>query len=195
MHTSSFFDLALRSAFVFLLTCFSVPTFANLVTLDITWDGSVFGNSATATGVLVFNDALLPAIEQNSSFSALPDPGIVDFSITVSGASSGNGSFGLSDYNSYTFSSNAPLDFSQELIGQTIADGCVFGDAFCSDFNFQGSSSTAPFGVWYFELQTNGAAGDSMVVTSMKARVPLPGTVLLFAVGLLGLGWSRARKA
>ena len=195
MHTSSLFSLALRPVFVVLLTCFSASAFANLVTLDITWDGSAYGNSATATGVLVFDDALLPNIESNASFYSLPNPGMLDLSITVSGASSGNGSFSLSDYNVFTFSANAPLDFSQELIGQTLAGGCVFGDAFCSDFNLQGNSNTAPFGTWYFEMQTDGGTGDVIGVTSMKARVPLPGTVLLFAAGLLGLGWSRDRMA
>jgi hypothetical protein len=68
---------------------------AGLMTFDLTWSGASFGNTAMATGQITFDPSLLT------------NPGVTDpiavtaFSITVSGASSGNGTFGLGDFDDF----------------------------------------------------------------------------------------------
>lgn len=158
--------------------------------LDITWSGASFGNSATATGFITF-DSLLSAPGSNNFNSAITDAGI-----TITGAASGNGTFGMTDFSSFYFYSPSTLDFSSQLIGQHLTNGSTFGATNGSggDLNFFGSSSGSPIGSNYFKLTTNVGSGDSMLVTSM-APVPEPETyaMLLAGLGILG-GIARRHK-
>jgi hypothetical protein len=73
--------------------------------------------AARATGYIVFETDLLA--NPGDSDIAIPDAAIQDLSVTVSGASSGNGTFGIADFCSVTFNTHGgTLDLSRELVGQ-----------------------------------------------------------------------------
>lgn len=164
-------------------------------TFNLEWSGTSYGNTASAIGFITFDDAVLvsgAAFNLNSSWAA-----VLDLGITISGAGAGNGSFGLSDFGSMYFNSPSGLDFTRELIGQTLSNGSTFGTSDMSnpeiggDFNLFGSSSSAPNGTWYFQLTPSGTS-ESMLLTSM-APVPEPTTYAMLIAGL-GLLAVRRRK-
>ena len=161
---------------------------AALITFDLTYSGAPFENSAVASGSITFDDAILPV-----PGTVINEPadvlGVIAFSISVSGASAGNGTFGLNDVTPWIWAVGAGLDLPQNLVGQ---------DAFF-DFNwcgvaFVGCVAPAPGGVDAFIIVTNAETGDPLLLTSMSPRaVPEPGTLALLGLGLLGLGVTRRR--
>jgi hypothetical protein len=199
VNMKNFFN---KSVFVsFLVLGLSAPAFANLITLDIEWSGASFQNSASATGFITFDDTLcMPEVDDCDSLS--PGSGIIDLGVTISGASAGNGTFGLSDFIGITFLSNSVLNFNTQLIGQMMTNGCAFGtstgtcgDGSGGDFNLFRNTASAPNGTWYFNLSADG--GDQMLVTSMLSRtaVPEPSTIVIFGVALLGMVSLRRKKS
>ena len=120
---------------------------ADPVTLNIRWSGAVFGNAATATGFITFDDAALPYIGYPSGTTLLPDPSVLDFGITITGASAGNGSFGLSDFDSMYFYTPVALDLGRELIGQPVGGSFTFGPAATSEVGM-GDGDSGEFNVF-----------------------------------------------
>jgi hypothetical protein len=176
-----------------LATGLVAPAAADPVTLNVHWSGAVFGNSATATGFITFDDAVLPSIGFPSSTTPLPDPAVIDFGITVSGAAAGNGSFDLGDFDSLYFYTPVALDLGRELIGQPVGGSFTFGpaasvepgagDGDSGEFNVFSTDPNAPSGFWFFKLATLGGRGDALAVTSM-VPVPEPATAALLLAGL-----------
>lgn len=177
-----------------LLVSCSMGANAASITFNLEYSGESFFNGATATGSITFDDALLPN-EDISLFGVSGDVlGVVAFELTVAGASSGNGTFGLSALGAeggrWVWSLDQPVDLTTELVGQ----------AGFADFNWlcgiNGASCEGPLvpqGVAVFTLLT--AGGEELLLTSMTP-VPVPGAVWLFASALLGLArTSRARPA
>jgi PEP-CTERM motif len=162
---------------------------AGLISFDLNWAG--FQSPATATGMVTFDDTVLPnpgAI----GFVTAATIGITDFMVTVIGASSGNGTFGLADFSGFVWNTGgSALDLTQELVAQGLADFNV------SPFCCGGTPDlTAPEGVSPRLFSTNGGTGDLLYLTSMAPKnVPLPATLTLFGLGLAGLGWTRRKKA
>lgn len=94
---------------------------------------------------------------------------INNLTVTVSGASSGNGVFQLSDFGGVIFDTQGfTVDFTQQLVGQ---GGSLFQGMMGSDFNIFSAalSPTAPTGTSPNVLTTSGGMGDSMVLTSFLA--------------------------
>lgn len=171
---------------------------ANLITFDVQWSGSSFGNNASATGFITFDDAVLPEVGVQNVLG-LPNAAIIDLGITISGSIGGNGSFGISDFGSFFFWTPSPLDLSTELIGQNLTNGCTFGtsqgpcgNGLGGDFNLFGSTAGAPIGTYFFQLTT--AGGDNMLVTSMTPSIPEPASLALLGIGLFGLGVMRRKQ-
>jgi hypothetical protein len=176
----------------------ALPAHAELITFDIQWSGETFMNSATANGYLTIDSTICSPEIAGCNIGS----GITDFAVTVSGASDGNGSFSFGDFFDVVFWSPSALDFSLELIGQELTNGCLFGtstgpcgDGAGGDFNAFGGFP-APNGVYFFNLMTSG--GEEMLVTSMLNRgsvnVSSPAGVMLFSMGLLAIGFARKSK-
>jgi hypothetical protein len=164
---------------------------ASVVVFDIAYSGASFSNTAVATGQISIDTALLPNPGSTvfGPFSSI----VTDLSLTVSGATSGNGTFGLADFGTGWIwdTGGVTLNLATELVGQG-----GWGDA-NGDFNLFGSTpgSGSPLGTERFELTTNGGAGDKMLLTSFApAAVPEPSRMLLGALGSLGLLLRRRRS-
>lgn len=153
-------------------------------------------DTATATGRITIDESFL----MNPGYNSTSDsPFVVAFSITIAGASAGNGTFVLSDFGQIWLDTGLlGLDFSQELVGQA-TEGGSWGcfDYDCGDFGMSGASgSSAPIPVWFFAMATNGGDGDFDLLELTSFRpVPIPSALWLFGSGLLGLiGISATRN-
>jgi len=167
---------------------------ANIISFDLSYTG--VNNSASGIGFISFDDTVLPNTAGSWGNVSPATLGITDFSITISGASSGNGTFGLADFaadpDGWVWNLVGPLDLSlgSELVGQ----------ANLSDFNWCAGTQScgnplAPGGVSPFTIATSGETGNALVLSSMVVTaVPVPAAVWLFGSALAGLGWMR-RKA
>lgn len=174
------------------LTVFwATSAYSALFDFDLDWSGASFGNAAVATGTITLDDAILLNPGLNDLFG---NPGYVtSFSITVSGASSGNGSWNLADYSEIAWLTDTALDLSQELVGQpTSMDpwGTSQPGGTGGDFNLFDGPAGSPQGTFFFELTTNNGSGDPMLLTSFRP-VPEPAG---YAIGLIAMGivmWRR----
>lgn len=121
--------------------------------------------------------------------------------MTIIGASSGNGTFTSADFGFYYFNTSTALDLTQELVGQSEGGGNVFGDqSTASDLNFFGNGGSAPVGVYFFQLGTDGGSGDQLRLTSLhldgaSGGVPEPASwaMMLGGSGVIG-GALRSRR-
>lgn len=87
-------------------------------TFYLQYSGVSHGNSAIATGTIVIDTDLL--LNPGGLFEPLPlSPTVVGGSLTVSGATSGNGTFTLDDYSDWLwYTGGVALNLSTELVGQ-----------------------------------------------------------------------------
>ncbi len=185
------------SALVFLAASLGMThAWASLETFDVKWSGANYGNQATAIGSITLDNSLLPQTG-NTGYVSLPSPEITALSITVSGASSGDGSFSLADFAGVSFTTPSPLNLNTQLIGQSLSTGVTFGalesDGSAGDFNlFAVTSSAAPYGKSNFTLVTDNGAGDKLSVTFIEEAPPIfsplpPAWVLMLGGGALML--------
>ena len=168
---------------------------ADLRVFHLEWSGASFANTATASGQMTIEDSLL----LNPGFNDTQvTPGLVRwFTITISGASGGNGTFGLGDFGRIILGTGLlAIDFSGELVGQpteqdpwgTSQPGDTGGD-----FNVYFSSPAGPNGTDYFQLTANEGAGDRMLLTSFGPAPLLSQTdrAQRYAWGE-NIGWANA---
>ena len=159
---------------IFVVCCLGVgsPMSGEDLGFIVTWSGAALGNGANATGRITIDDLILLNPGQNdtdvNSF-------VVDFTMTVSGASSGNGTFGLADFDRIELHTgpgapgDLPLDLSQELVGQDTGTdpwGTQSAGGGGGDFNVFAASPDVPNGQIFFEVCTDGGFGDCMRVIS-----------------------------
>lgn len=129
---------------------------------------------ASARGTMTIDDAVFMNPGSNDSGAI---PWITALSITVTGASGGNGTFTLADFAYVRLETNGvSLDLDRPLIGQT--DGGLFdpagGSGSGGDFNLFNLSPAAPNGVYYGFIGTNGGAGDNLRLVAIQPVRALP---------------------
>src|SRR5215471_2798072 len=85
---------------------------------SLSWSGAPFGNSAAASGLMVLDLTTLPNPSPNfQNVDILND--IVSLSVTVSAASSGNGTWTKADlFMTYWWTGNVTLNMLKQLVGQ-----------------------------------------------------------------------------
>jgi len=167
---------------------------AEPIIFNLAWSGASLGNNARATGVIRFERTLLP--NPGGAVFPLPSPAVLNLTVTVTGATAGNGTFVLADFGTVYWDTNgATLDLSRQLVGQptpelpwgtpTDAMGADAGNG--GDFNVfsvpgggeidrtpgasrysaaPDGSVLAPSGVNFFRIATNGGTGDNLILTS-----------------------------
>lgn len=179
----------IRTLLATLIAVLPLTSLAAPITFDLEYSGASFGNAASASGFIAFDDSVLPVPGSLGNVTAAT-VGVTDFSITVSGASAGNGTFGLADVTNWVWIVGAGLDLTTQLVGQA-----AFNDFNWCAAGFVGCIAPAPGGVAAFTIRANAEQGERMRLTSMARSVPEPGTLALLGIGLLGLGFGRRASA
>lgn len=173
---------------------------AQAALFTVEWSGARYNNTATATGI--FDFAAAPAdLGGSQPLRNFPDARVSlnSFSITEGGVTT---NFAQSDFSSFYFASVSQLDYSRELIGQSMGNGCLFGSfTACyggpsGDFNLFRNNQAAPTGSFYFQLTS--AAGNNLAVISMAptmGAVPEPATWAMLILGFLAVGGAMRRRS
>ncbi|CAN1210749.1 hypothetical protein TUMEXPCC7403_11165 [Tumidithrix helvetica PCC 7403] len=98
-----------------------MPAQAANFTMNATWSGAEFGNTASATATIVMNGDFID-ITRPISYDDSLAPGVVSMTMTVT---DGNGiiqTFSKADFSSFTFdSANTVLNFTKNLVGQDLS--------------------------------------------------------------------------
>ncbi len=189
----------LKSLLLVVLLALAASAYADdFQTYNLTWSG--IDNNASATGQITLDLTTL-ANPSGGTYDMYND--ISSLTVTVTGASSGNGTWTkadlqpISNLGTYTYwdTGGVMLDMMQELVGQPTT-GSPWGtpDGISGDFNlFFGNGG--PLGTFYFTMSTDGGNGDAMQLTSVSpVGVPEPGTLALAASGaMLFAGTIRRR--
>ncbi len=165
---------------------------AAVIYFDVNWSGAPNGNSATATALIGIDTSDIP---NPGSYWGMPS-WFDSITITISGATSGNGTFVKSDFSSIVWdTAGGTLDFDSELVGQPTSGqpwaSNTSGTA--GDFNiFRASGSpTAPEGTGPFQITPSGSS-DTLNLVSFQ--IPEPTTVTALIVGGFALVLSFNRR-
>ncbi|OAI20111.1 hypothetical protein A1359_03625 [Methylomonas lenta] len=176
----------------------AVPT-STTSSFYVDWSGVAHFNEAEAHGWLtVYNDEGSKFSNSADDAWLFPFEDVVDFSVTITGASSGNGTFGLTDFDFFIWSTKTtaewPLDLAHELVNQATTGGPWSSnhsiDASGGEFNLFANLLLNPAAPnsngAAFQIATNGGNGDILNLTSFRP-VPIPAAFWLFGSALLGL--------
>ena len=155
-------------------------------TFTADWSGTSYANVASAVATFTLDVTAMDAALNNNTggtYFGVLNGYISGLSMTVTGASSGNGTFTTSDFSDFYIQTSGPINFSSELGAQP-----NFGD-----FNFF-STDGAPDGTATKTLTTANDSGDSMLLGSVTPA-PEPSTLALSGLGTLsGLFLLRRQK-
>jgi hypothetical protein len=191
-----------KYALVFGLLLLAATAYADVFqTYNLAWSGVSFGNNATASGQITLDLTTLPN-PGGPAYDLYPN--MASLTVTVTGASSGNGTWTKSDLaklsslGTYTYwdTGGVALDLSKELVGQpTLGNPWGTPDGISGDFNLFFTNG-GPLGTFFFTLTTDGGTQDSMLLTSFApvSSTPEPGTMTLFGSGIIGLAGVLRRK-
>ena len=145
---------------------------ASAASLDFAIQWTSLG-PASAGGTMTIDDAVFLNPGVNGSDTI---PWVTAFSVTVTGAASGNGTFTLADFSNILLDTNGgTLDLGLPLIGQN--NGGLFdpagGGGAGGDFNLFSMNPAVPNGVFFGAMATSGGTGDGMSVAKIMP-LPLP---------------------
>ena len=171
---------------------------ADAATFMFSFSGAPLGGKATATGSFDIADSALATINGGGMVAY---GSVSNLAMTVSGATTGNGSFSTNSFSTFFFQTPSALDFSRELVGQTLSNGRTFGQAgqygLAGDFNFFGNGVTSPFAFTPFTLATT-RSGERMILTSLISATagpePASWAMMIAGVGAIGLALRRRAK-
>jgi hypothetical protein len=147
---------------------------------NLTWSDTINMSGASATGVIGLDLATIPFAPSHTS-NSIPT-WITSFTMTITGAGSGNGTFTLADFSGFTFDSNGvTLNYTTDLFVQLPSP---------ASFNVQGLSVNAPIGVAPSTMLTDAAYGDYLVLTSFTPASVVPAGVPNIAAWMSSLNGS-----
>jgi hypothetical protein len=195
------FGLACIAAAASLILTSGLAQADTFQTYDLAWSGAGLGNGASAMGTMtvdlttLINPTVLPGLGDSGYYDIVGD--ITSLNITVSGATSGNGAYTLtdlcacSDYGSFTYwyTNGITVNMSGNVLAQLQADG--------GDFNLF-FSSPGPQGTDVLTMTTDAQDGDPMTMTEFApVSAPEPSVWAMLGVGVFGLGFAlrRAKSA
>ncbi|CAN5167508.1 hypothetical protein BH11PAT4_BH11PAT4_8960 [soil metagenome] len=134
-------------------------------TYDLAWSGGI-ANTASATGSITLDTGWFTA---GGHSVLLPSTLVPALSLTVSGASAGNGTFGIADFTIILLDLTPPLSsLTTNLVGQ----------AGFTNFGLYTFTNGVPYTTGAFQLTTNyNVAGDAMSLTTFILHVDPPAAV------------------
>ena len=98
------------------LLLFSLSSHAVLLTYDLVYTSDT--TAATGIGFVTIDDTVFSNTAANDLDVPAATLGITAFSLTISGASAGNGTFDLTDIGLFSWNRTAPYGLSMEILGQ-----------------------------------------------------------------------------
>jgi len=155
------------------------------------------GGTAHAIGTVVVEDTALPnPTGIGGVFLSVPGPEVLSATITVSGATAGNGTF--TNITGFAWDTNGgTLDLSKPLIGQPTPGG-PWGPPGNGDFNFFTPAAPGPNGVFPFGLRANHGAANTMILASAIPVQQVPTLsewpMVLLALLLTAAGFAALRR-
>jgi hypothetical protein len=166
-------------------------------TYNLAWSGTSFGNTANASGTItldlttLLNPTVPGGLGGTSYYDILSD--ITSLTVTVTGASAGNGTFTLANLcacsvfgsDTYWNTNGATLNMGGNVLSQLTAAG--------GDFNLF-FTPPGPQGSNVLVLTTDGLGGDPMSMTSFNpTSTPEPSSVNLMLIGI-GLAFVMRKR-
>ena len=140
----------------------------NLKAFEITWSGASFGNTAAATAQITLD---LDQVNNPGTTSGVN--WVREFTITVTGATTGNGTWSKMDIGHFQMLAElTPLNFSNDLVGQ---NGWAIQNG-SGGFGLYDSQNGAPKTTNSFTILAN--TGDLMKLTGFRPTTLAPGLVL-----------------
>lgn len=180
---------------------FAPSAHAEVSYFNLEWSAVNPGSEASATGIIGLDMDLMPR-PVNAFIADMPD-WVVSFTVTVSGAGTGNGTFTRNLVNHFYLNTDqGDLDFTQELVGQAIQDGLIVGGIWgvnAGSFTFAIEAPYAPWATGDFSFRqkdpAGGSTGDELVLRSFTpVAVPEPATAMILIGGVAMLALTRRRS-
>lgn len=187
---SQFFKIS----FLCLVSLLGVASAAQATLFNLEYSGVAYGNSAVGVGQIDLDLGLLPNPGATTNFAV-----VNSLTLTIAGASVGNGTFTKSDFSGWVWNSGVLggsqyyVDLGAPELYNDLTQQWLSAET-GSDFNFtmDNPGGSAPQGVFNFLLRTQGGTGDYLRLVSFSP-VPEPSSCALLVAGGIVLAAMRKR--